>query len=260
MSRLANKRVLITGGSSGIGQAIAIAYANEGAKVVFNYHHNYEGAQKTLNEIAKKGLEAHAVYANLNEINDAYQLLEKAILQLQGIDILINNAGTLTRHTNFMDISLENFEKIQAVNIRAPFILLQETARQLQKQNSGGCIINVSSISAKIATSGLAHYECSKAALNALTRAAAQDLSQYNIRVNAIEPGLIGTNINKLQREQDPSLWKKRNELIPLGKSGNPEDIANVAIFLASKDAEWITGSTITVDGGISVLNPFTNK
>jgi 3-oxoacyl-[acyl-carrier protein] reductase len=126
----------------------------------------------------------------------------------------------------------------------------------MRQQDRGGSIINISSISAKIISPGLTHYECSKAALNMLTKASASALAKYKIRVNAIAPGLIETNINQTQREANPQAWNKRTAKIPLNRAGKPEDITPMAIMLASKKSSWITGSIITIDGGSDVYVP----
>lgn len=146
------------------------------------------------------------------------------------------------------------------MNVRAPFILMQEIATHMKENHIGGSILNISSISAEITTPGLMHYECSKAALNALTRSAASELATYSIRVNGIAPGLVETNINEIQRKDDPDAWIQRSSKIPLGKAGLPDDIASLAIFLISEEAAWITGSIIAVDGGMGVASPFPKK
>lgn len=261
MKKLNGMRALITGGSSGIGQAIALAFANEGANVVFTYSKNKNGADDTLCKLKEIGNKAFAIQTNLADINEAKSLVQKATANLGGIDILVNNAGTITRHPDFFSIPAESLEYIYSVNLRAPFILTQETAKQMQHQNRGGSIVNISSMSAEIVSPGLAHYECSKAALNALTRGAASALAKYNIRVNALAPGLIATNINRDQRESMPEVWLKRGEPIPLGRIGEPNDVTNMAILLASPEmSAWITGTIIPIDGGLSVVGPFTTK
>ena len=257
MSRLTGKRVLITGGSSGIGQEIALAYAKKGAIVVFSYHQNTKGAEQTVAAIQALGEKAYAIKANMADKDSLQTLFQKTLSQLGGLDILVNNAGTLTRHPNFLDISPDDFEHIQAVYIRAPFILTQLAAIQMQVQKTGGSIINISSRSSTIITPGLAHYECSKAALDALTRSSASALAPYNIRVNAIAPGLVATEINRAQRENDYSAWEKRSAQIPLGKAGEPKDIATIAVLLASEKSSWMTGTIIPIDGGVGVISPF---
>lgn len=257
IKKLRNKSVLITGASSGIGQAIAIAYAAEGANVAFSYHSNVEGMKNTLDEIKNIGNVGFAFSASMADNCSIYKLVEDVIGCLGSIDILVNNAGMVTRFKDFLDISIKSLDEIQAVNLRAPFILTQEVAKCMKERDRGGCIINISSMSADIVSPGLTHYECSKAALHALTRGAAGDLAKYNIRVNAIAPGLVATNINHAQRENDLDAWIQRSSKIPLGRTGMPKDIASLAVFLASEEASWMTGSIIPFDGGIGIASPF---
>lgn len=247
---LAGKKALVTGASSGIGQAIALAFAKEGADVVISYHKNAAGAQETVSQIAALGRVSQAICANMSCTQDLQNLMEKTIQFLGGIDILVNNAGTVTRHAHFLDIPIESFDEIMAVNLRAPFILSQLAAKHMVQQNVAGSIINISSISAELISAGMTHYECSKAGVHMMTRASANALAKERIRVNGIAPGLVATNINRSQREKDPALWAGRVDKIPLGKVGTPEDIARIAVLLASDQADWMTGSMINVDGG----------
>lgn len=255
--QLINKNVLITGGSSGIGQAIAVAFAHAGANVIFTYNQNREGAKNTLNQMAMHSTLKKAIHANLTDEAMIFQLFDEVDLHFDKIDILVNNAGIITRFTNFLDISLDAFDELMTVNLKYPFMLMQQVARKMKEKGGKSSIINISSVSAEITSPGLAHYEASKAALNALTRGAANDLASFNIRVNTIAPGLVATNMNKMQRELNPDMWNFRANKIPLMRVGQPRDIANMAVFLASDEAEWITGAIIPVDGGISVLSPF---
>lgn len=253
MLKLNNKKAIVTGASSGIGQAIAVALAKEGCDVVITYHHNQAGANHTVSEIQALGRKALALSANMAVLADLERLMEDAITFLKGVDILVNNAGTLTRHASFLEISPENLDQVLAVNLKAPFILTQKAALQMQKQGVTGNIINISSISAEVTTAGLTHYDCSKAGVHRLTKATALALAPYGIRVNAIAPGIIPTHINEAQRREHPDAWTERISHIPLGRCGSPQDIAQMAVVLASSDSDWITGSIITVDGGSSL-------
>jgi len=257
MQRLANKKVLITGASSGIGQAIAKAYASEGADIVFTYRGNTAGAEQTAAELIAYGSRVTALQLDLHDTNAVDNLTQQALEHMGRIDILVNNAGMVNRHKDFLDIPLSSLIETHLINVVAPFILMQNVAKTMQKNNMGGSIINISSISAEIIFPGLTQYEASKAALNALTRGAASDLASHNIRVNAIAPGLVATNINKNQRETNPELWAKRISPIPLGRVGKPEEIAALAVLLGSDEGEWITGSVFTIDGGLSVRSPY---
>jgi NAD(P)-dependent dehydrogenase (short-subunit alcohol dehydrogenase family) len=253
MQVLKNKKALITGASSGIGQAIALAFAEQGADVVFSYHKNEKGAQELLSQMTALQQNAHAVRAIMSDTQDLQKLVDEAVHFLDGIDILVNNAGTITRHADFLEISTDALDEIMAVNLRAPFILSQLVANQMIQQNRGGSIINISSISAQIPCSGLTHYECSKAGVHTLTRGSASALAKHKIRVNGIAPGLVPSNINRLQREDNPDLWNDRVARIPLGRAGYPEEIADMVVMLASDKSSWTTGAMITIDGGVCV-------
>jgi len=250
MQLLEGKRTLVTGASSGIGQAIALAFAKEGADVVFSYRQNELEAQQTLLQIAALGRSGHAIRANMSDTKDVQALVAETTRLLGGIDVLVNNAGTVTRHADFLDIPIDAFDEIIKVNLRAPFMLSQLVARQMIEQNTGGSIINISSISAEVISPGLTHYECSKAGVHMLTKASASALAKHNIRVNGIAPGLVATNINRSQRETDPQLWNSRAAKIPLGRVGMPADIAHMAVVLAAEGSNWMTGSMINIDGG----------
>lgn len=253
MPNILKKRCLVTGGSSGIGQSIAIELAKAGAVVAFTYHTNFQGARLTQQYIENQGCKAYPFEMSLEDTNSIIPIFKNILGELGGIDILVNNAGTLTRHNNFINIPLDELEKVFKINVHASFLLIQEAAHRMIEQDIGGSIINISSISANMTSPGLTHYECSKAALNCLTRGAAKDLAKYDIRVNAIAPGLVSTNINLEQREKKPELWNSRCSQIPLGRAGFPKDISKLAVFLVSDEAKWITGSIFTVDGGLSI-------
>ncbi len=251
MGVLSNKKVLITGGSSGIGSAIALQAAEAGAQVLFTYAKKRERALQLLEKIINCSPRSCLLQSELTHPDDIAHLVKNAIAKLGKIDILVNNAGVISRHASFLDINFCDLNSVQFVNITAPFLLSQAIASHMVQKKINGNILNISSISASVISPGLTHYECSKAALNALTRSSSAELAKYNIRVNAIEPGLVKTNINQEQWQNHPEVWQQRSKKIPLGKTGEPTDIANLAIFLMSDQANWITGSIFTVDGGM---------
>lgn len=251
--KLAGKKALITGASSGLGQAIAIAFAKEGADIIFSYQSNDEGAAATQQQIQSLNRKCLAIKVALQDVEQLQKLMSQAENFLGEIDILVNNAGTLTRHPNFLDISADDFDLIQAVNVRAPFLLSQWATKQMIKQGRGGSIIHISSASAEVTSVGLAHYECSKAAINRLTKTMASELAPYHIRVNAIAPGLFATNINSHQHQSNTKIWQERCARIPMKKAGEPHQISALAVLLASDDGELMTGDIITIDGGISI-------
>lgn len=258
MKRLKGKKVLVTGGSSGIGQAIALAYAKEGAIVAFSYFRNQVGAMATLRQLHALGSEGFAFSANLAKISAISKLFNKTIQTISSLDILINNAGTVSRQDNFLSIPLEALEHVETVNLKAPFLLMQLAASHMIAKKIAGNIINISSMSTEIITPGLTHYECTKKSrVKCTNQRSRKRSSSLSIRVNAIAPGLVETAINQDQREKDPENWSLRSSKIPLGRAGLPADIANLTVFLATPEAEWITGSIISVDGGLGVASPF---
>jgi len=221
--KLAGKKAIITGASSGLGQAIPIAFAKEGADIVFSYQSNDEGAAVTQQQIEALNRKCLSVKVALQEVTQLQAFISQAESFLGEIDILVNNAGTLTRHPNFLEISADDFDLIQAVNVRAPFLLSQWAAKQMMKQGRGGSILHISSASAEVTSPGLAHYECSKAAINRLTKSMASELAPYHIRVNAISPGLFATNLNSHQHQSNTEVWQQRCARIPMKKAALPE-------------------------------------
>jgi NAD(P)-dependent dehydrogenase (short-subunit alcohol dehydrogenase family) len=250
--RLRGKRVLITGGSRGIGRALTLGLAREGADVVLCYRQHESLAREVVQTVESLGRRALAVRADVARAGEVAALVRQAIAFLGGIDVLVNNAGMNTRRP-FLEVPEEEFDRVLEVNLKGPFLVGQAVARHMVERGGGGCIINVSSISAERAYPDLSHYQCAKAGVFMLTRGMALELAPYNIRVNAIAPGLTATDINRVQRETQPEVWQRRVERIPLGRPGRPDDHVGAVVFLASDEAAWVTGATIVVDGGQSV-------
>ncbi len=257
MITLKGKTALITGGSSGIGQAIALAYAKAGADIALTYRNNEKDASKTKKMITDLGRKAIAYQADLAKIETLPELMTEIIKEMGCLDILVNNAGTLTRHSSFTNIPIKDSSYLISANYLAPFYLTQIFANHLMTQNKKGVVLNISSISTEVITPGLVHYECSKAALEMLTKSSASELAKYDIRVNAIAPGLIETNMNRIQREENPDAWNMRKSFIPLKRVGKPEDIIPLAVLLVCDQSDWITGSIFKIDGGSSIKSPF---
>jgi NAD(P)-dependent dehydrogenase (short-subunit alcohol dehydrogenase family) len=257
MEQYKGKKVFITGASSGIGREIAVAFAAKGAEIAFSYCKNKSGAKETQELLYKIGSKSYAFPADFSDSKNLPLFLQKVYEEIKEIDIFINNAGALISSSDFLTISTQSLQKTISVNFLSPFILTQKIAQRMIDQNIRGAIINISSMSTRFLSVGSTHYECSKAALDALTRGAAYALAPYHIRVNGIASGSIATEINKKQRIKDPEGWIKRSKKLPLGDEGKPGDIANACIFLSSKAAKWITGTTLIVDGGASLMNPF---
>src|SRR5579885_708009 len=235
---LAGRVALVTGGSRSIGRAIAVRLGGAGASVAVNY--------------CRAGGQARsAVQADVSDPRAVERMLEQAQAALGPVDILVNNAGVL-RRTPFLDIPLEEWEWIMHTNLRGYFLVAQAVARRMVAGDIKGCIVNVSSSSARIATPNLAHYAASKGGITMLTRAMAFELARYGIRVNEVNPGLIETDLNRAD-VQNPDWLAGRLRGIPLGRVGRPEDVAGAVLFLASHDAGLMTGASVAIDGGSTI-------
>lgn len=243
------KKVIVTGANRSIGQRIAIAFAEQGAEVVISYHSDASGAEKTLHEITKIGGKAQAFYADFSDINQVPIFAQQAINNLGHVDILVNNAGISSRETIF-ELLPEKMQQVFQINCISPLYLTQLCAKNMVDVGNKGCIINISSISGTITMPKGIGYGASKAALNKWTKHAALDLAKYGIRVNTIAPGVIESGMNEDTATTNPELWNYLLNNIPLQRPGTPNDIAHMALFLASEKASWITGTVFTVDGG----------
>jgi glucose 1-dehydrogenase len=258
---LAGKTALVTGGSNGIGAAIARAFAGAGASVVFSYRKASDNAAGNAAALAALGVEVRAIQADFGadlgagsgERGAAARLWQEALGLTGRIDVLVNNAGTMTR-SEFMQVTEEELARIMEVNFYVPWRLSRLLAEHLIERKAPGSIINISSVSAHSAVSRMPHYQCSKAALNMLTRSIALELGPHGIRANSIAVGLTRTNANRDQWEGRPEIWSARSQGIPLGRTGMPEDFAGLAVLLASDASSWITGADILADGGFSVV------
>lgn len=244
--KLKDKIALITGASSGIGRAIAIKYAKEGAKVVVNYSGNSQGANEVVDEIIKNGGIAEAIKCDVSSHEDVESMTKYVIEKYSRIDILVNNAG-ITRDTLLMKMTPEDFDRVIDINLKGAFNTIQCISRGMIRQRSGR-IINIASVVGITGNIGQANYAASKAGVIALTKSAAKEFAPRNITVNAIAPGFIKTRMTDVLGEKvmDDILSK-----IPVKKAGNPEDIAFTALFLAMDESNYITGQVINVDGGM---------
>jgi glucose 1-dehydrogenase len=257
MQRLKKQVALVTGASSGIGKEIAIEMAKEGAKVVVNFAHREEGARETVDEIHQNGGEAIAVKADVSREEEVKQMVGKAVETFGTIDILVNNAG-VQKDNSLLDMSLEDWEQVIGVNLTGQFLCAREVVREflrrgLQEERSRavGKIICISSVHEKIPWGGRINYAASKGGVKLLMESLAQELGPRRIRVNSIAPGAIKTAINEKEWKEEQGR-KKMIEKIPYGRIGEPADIARVAVWLASDDADYITGTTIFVDGAMT--------
>lgn len=251
--KLKSKNAFITGGSNGIGRAISKAYAKNGCNVVFTYRSDKHAADALVNEIKSFGGQAYGIKVDLSDKDVLEHLVRDAISYAGKIDILVNNVGFLTR-TNCFNTTPEQFDHVIYLNLKVPFFLMQLIATHMINLNIVGSIINISSLSAKKTISRIPHYQCAKAGLNMLTKSFATELASYQIRVNTISPGLTKTKANQDQWNYNLKVWEERSKSIPLQRAGIPEDFQAVAVLLASDESQWITGTNITVDGGMSLL------
>ena len=248
---LKGKVAIVTGSTRGIGKGIALRFAREGAKVVINGCSDIKKCAAVVSEIKKAGGEAISVLADVSDSKDVQKLIQETIKKFGRLDIIVNNAGILDQG-NLLDLTEEHWDKILAVDLKGSFLCTQAAAKQMIKQGNGGKIINIASIAGIIGYAGLAHYCAAKGGVIEFTRAAAVELSQHKINVNAIAPGAIETDMTK-DMLADKEMLKGFLAQIPLKRIGSPEDIAGAALYLASNDADYVTGTTLVVDGGWTI-------
>jgi glucose 1-dehydrogenase len=247
--RLQGKTAIVTGAGTGIGQAIALAFAKEGASVVVDYVGDASVAEETLSKINAMGGKSLGVAADVSNPDQVNGLIQQTLAAFGKLDIFVNNAG-IEKKFAFVDYPLEEWQKIVAVNLTGAFLCSQAAARQMIAQGSGGRIINISSIHEDLAFPLNAPYSATKGGIRMLMRTIAVELAPHQITVNNIGPGAIFTPIDK-DVEIDAKLNNQILAEIPLGRWGKPEEVAQLAVFLASDDAAYITGSTHFIDGGM---------
>lgn len=243
---LENQVALVTGAGRGIGKAIALALADEGAFVIVNYNGSKEKAEETAARIREKGGKAEAVQCNVADFAACKEMMEGIIARHGRLDVLVNNAG-ITRDNLLMKMSEDEFDAVIETNLKGAFNCMKHIARQMVKQRSGR-IINISSVSGVAGNAGQANYSASKAGIIGLTKTAARELASRGITVNAIAPGFIRTEMTDVLSD---GVKDSIMEKIPMKHFGDPEDIAGTALFLASAHARYITGQVICVDGGM---------
>lgn len=245
---LKNKIALITGAGRGIGRAIAIALAKEGAEVVINYNGSEERAKEVKQTIEENGGKASIYKCNVSDFTACEAMIKDIVKEYGHLDILVNNAG-ITKDGLIMKMKEEDFDSVLNVNLKGTFNTIRHSARQMLKQRSGK-IINISSVSGILGNVGQANYAASKAGVIGLTKTMARELGSRGITVNAIAPGFVDTEMTEVLSGE---IRENACKQIILGRFGKPEDIANTAVFLASDKADYITGQVISVDGGMNV-------
>src|SRR3954468_19008815 len=246
--KLAGKVAVVTGASKGIGAGIARQLAAEGASVVVNYSSSKAGADKVVDEITAKGGRAVAVGANLSKPDEVRSLFAAARKEFDRIDILVNNAGVY-EFAALEEVTPNHFHKQFDLNVLGLLLATQEAVKLFGK--SGGSVINISSVAARSAPPTTSVYSATKAAVNAITLALAQELGPRNIRVNAVNPGMVETEGVHAAGITESDFRTQVEAQTPLGRIGQPSDIAPTVAFLASDDAKWITGETFYVSGGL---------
>jgi 3-oxoacyl-[acyl-carrier protein] reductase len=244
--KLAGKVAVVTGASKGIGAGIAKELAAEGAAVIVNYSSSAAGANETVAEIAKAGGKAVAVQADLSKQADISRLFAEAKKAFGRVDILVNNAG-IYEFAPLENVTEEHFHKSFNLNVLGLLLASQAAAKQF---DSGGSIINISSVVSTLAVPQGAVYSGTKGAVDAITRALAAELGPRGIRVNALRPGMVETEGTQSAGITESDMRKQIQAQTPLGRIGQPQDIAGAAVFLASNDAAWITGETFLISGG----------
>jgi len=248
MGDLNGRVAVVTGSSRGLGRAIAVKLASLGAKVVVNYHSNSDGANETLRLIRDAGGEAIVMQADVSVFTEAQKLVQTAIDHFGRLDILVNNAGT-TRDTLLVRMSEEDWDVVLDTNLKSVFSCCQAAQRTMLRQRYGR-IVNISSIAGLVGNAGQTNYTASKAGMIGFSKALAKEVGSRNITVNVVAPGYIPTD---LASTIPPDLLAKGMEIMPLGRPGTPEDIANAVAFLASDEGNYITGQVLAVDGGLAM-------
>src|SRR3989442_778753 len=251
---LKNKTAIVTGGNSGIGQAIVLELARQGAQIVIDYLLHPEATDTLEQQISKLGSQSIGVKADVSKLADLQKLVDAAVSKFGRLDIMVNNAGIETR-TSVLDTTEAQYDQVMAVNLKSAFFGTQIAARQMIKQGGGGRIINITSVHEDWPMPGNTAYCLAKGGMRMLTRTAGVELAPHNIRVVGLGPGAVATPIN-LVTMKDPALMHKLDAAIPMGRMATPEEIGSVVAFLAGDGASYLTATTAFADGGMMHQSP----
>lgn len=246
MKLLENKTAIITGATRGIGRGIAVEFAKQGANVAFTYSSSVDAANALESELNSLGVKAKGYQSNAADFDSAQDLAKEVLTEFGSIDVLVNNAG-ITKDNLLMRISEDDFDKVIEVNLKSVFNLTKAVIRPMMKQRAGS-IINMSSVVGLKGNAGQSNYAASKSGIIGFSKSVALELGSRNIRSNVIAPGFIETEMTGKLDEATVQSWR---DAIPLKRGGKPEDIANACVFLASDMSNYITGQTLSVDGGM---------
>lgn len=243
---LTGKIALVTGAARGIGKEIALTLARNGATVIVNYNGSKERAEAVVAEIKAAGGQAEAMQCNVADFAASEKMVQDVLSEYKKVDILVNNAG-ITKDNLIMRMTEADYDAVLDTNLKGAFNMIRHLSRSFLKQRSGK-IINISSVSGVMGNAGQSNYSASKAGLIGLTKSVARELASRGICVNAVAPGFIATEMTEVLPEE---YMNKMKEMIPLGKMGTTQDIANLVLFLAGNQSDYITGQVMHVDGGM---------
>jgi len=261
-SLLAGQKALVTGANSGIGRAVAVALADAGADVVVNFYSGEQGARETVDQIQGKGVRSFAHRADVSKEGEVREMFERTLSELGTIDVLVANAG-LQQDASFEEMTISQWSRVMDVNLTGQFLCCREAIREFKRRGvnsavscAAGKIICMSSVHEFIPWAGHVNYAASKGGVMLMMKSIAQEVAGHRIRVNSIAPGAIRTPINR-EAWESPEAYEKLMKLVPYNRIGEPSDIGRVAAWLASDQADYIVGTTIVVDGGMSLYPGF---
>lgn len=244
----AGKTVLVTGGSRGIGKSVALAYGAKGANVVVNYTSNPQKAEEVVAEIKALGVEAMAIACDVSDDAAVEAMVETIEKDFHVIDILVNNAG-VTRDGLLIRMKDSDWDQVMDINLKGTYLCTKHVGKKMLKRKAGN-IVNITSVVGLTGNAGQSNYSASKAGVIGFTKSIAKEFSSRQIRVNAVAPGFIATDMTEKLSQEVIDTYKKA---IPLGRMGDPEDVAKAVLFLSSDQSSYMTGQIITVDGGMTL-------